>query len=286
MGQRLVPARFWPRNRTRSCEGPPPQGFGDRRHDRVIAFAIPVVAHLFEEIAPLLPPNDRDGIGVGGHAILAVTGRAELRLGLDVVGSRRRAEQQPQDQSQHRKALGNRRVPMALLLPTCVRTVPTLHEYPEIGTSEQSDRKGAQRVPLPANKSRRKARIGLESPPSRVTDAAPAACPWNQSPVEASFKSANVHRMETMRSKLMLTVTASAAALLFTLKGQPVLAQDEPAILAPSALKLKEIWKGRRHCGTARFNRPGERDNGRARTLRLSAESARSQANTQSLSAR
>ena len=33
-----------------------------------------------------------------------------------------------------------------------------------------------------------------------------------------------------MRSKLMLTVTASAAALLFTLKGQPVWAQDEPAL--------------------------------------------------------
>src|SRR6516162_9702594 len=65
------------------------KAFGDGRHDRVVAFAIPVVAHLLEEIAPLLPPDDRDGFGVGGLAILAVTGCAELRRGLDVIGGMR-----------------------------------------------------------------------------------------------------------------------------------------------------------------------------------------------------
>src|SRR5215475_1457576 len=42
------------------------KAFGDGRHDRVVAFAIPVVTHLLEEIAPLLPPYDRDGFsGIG-----------------------------------------------------------------------------------------------------------------------------------------------------------------------------------------------------------------------------
>src|SRR5262249_35296749 len=66
------------------------RAFGDGRHDRVVAFAIPVVAHLLEEIARLLPPDDRDGFGVGGHAVLTVTGCAELRRGLDVIGGMRR----------------------------------------------------------------------------------------------------------------------------------------------------------------------------------------------------
>src|SRR5436190_1586570 len=62
------------------------EAFGDGGHDRVVALAIPVVAHLFEKIAPLLPPDDRDSVGIGGHTILAVTGCTELSLGLDVVG--------------------------------------------------------------------------------------------------------------------------------------------------------------------------------------------------------
>ena len=36
--------------------------------------------------------------------------------------------------------------------------------------------------------------------------------------------------MKTMRSKLMLTLTVSAAALLLALANQPVWAQDEPAL--------------------------------------------------------
>src|SRR5437764_13791102 len=62
------------------------KALGDGGHDRVVALAIPVVAHLFEKIAPLLPPDDRDSLGVGGHTILAVTGCTALSLGIVVVG--------------------------------------------------------------------------------------------------------------------------------------------------------------------------------------------------------
>ena len=42
------------------------KGFGDGRHNRVVAFAIPVVAHLLEKIAPLLPPDDGTVLGSEG----------------------------------------------------------------------------------------------------------------------------------------------------------------------------------------------------------------------------
>src|SRR5262245_24628084 len=66
------------------------EALGDRRHDGIVALAVPVVAHLLEEIAPLLPPDDRNGLRVGRHAILAVAGGAELHLGLDIIGGVRR----------------------------------------------------------------------------------------------------------------------------------------------------------------------------------------------------
>src|SRR6516162_4921957 len=130
------------------------------------------------------------------------------------------------------RSVGNRRVRMALLLPAVSangagfarvsrdwipRAIPT-----------------RKRALLPANHSGRKARIGLVSPHQPE-----ARCPYpivqginrDSGKVEHSSPSQTTFiGMETMRSKLMLTLTVSAAALLLALANQPVWAQDEPAL--------------------------------------------------------
>ena len=64
------------------------EGLGDRRHDRAVTLTVPVITQLFQEIGSILAPDDRDEIGVGRNASLAVTGVARLGLGVDVLGAR------------------------------------------------------------------------------------------------------------------------------------------------------------------------------------------------------
>ena len=67
------------------------QVLGDGRHDRAVALAVPEVAQLLHEVALLLAPDDRNGLGVGRNAFVAVACRTELRLRLDLIrGMRRR----------------------------------------------------------------------------------------------------------------------------------------------------------------------------------------------------
>src|SRR5262249_9253104 len=119
------------------------KAFGDGRHDRVVAFAIPVVAHLLEKIAPLLPPDNRDGFGVGGHAVLAVTGCAELGRGLDVIGGMAI----PARRIPAPRSVGNRRVRMALLLPAVSTNGVGFTRVSRDGIPEQSR---PARAPPPA----------------------------------------------------------------------------------------------------------------------------------------
>src|SRR5215472_13948504 len=138
------------------------KAFGDWRHDRVVAFAIPVVAHLLEEIAPLLPPDDRDGFGVGGHAILAVTGCAELRRGLDVICGMRRHGNNPKTNPSAEKR--RKQTCAHGVTPSC-RVCERCRVYASIQRWDPQSNPPPARAPLlPANQSGRKARIGLVSP--------------------------------------------------------------------------------------------------------------------------
>ena len=62
------------------------EGLGHGRHDRVVAVAGAVVVQLLDQEVLLLAPDDRNGLRIAGHAVLAVTRAADLHLGLDVVG--------------------------------------------------------------------------------------------------------------------------------------------------------------------------------------------------------
>src|SRR5262249_20603059 len=60
------------------------QGLGDGPHDRVLARAGAVIHQLLVDVILPLPPDDRVGLRVGGHAVLAVADAADLHLGPDV----------------------------------------------------------------------------------------------------------------------------------------------------------------------------------------------------------
>src|SRR2546423_10495688 len=67
------------------------QALGDGCHDRARALAVPEIAQLLHEVALLLAPDGRNGLGVGGNAVLPMARRAELRFRLDLIrGMRRR----------------------------------------------------------------------------------------------------------------------------------------------------------------------------------------------------
>src|SRR6516165_3580928 len=207
------------------------KAFGDRRHDRVVAFAIPVVAHLLEEIARLLPPDDRDGFGVGGHAVLTVTGCAELRRGLDVTtGMRRHGINRKTNPSAEKR----RKQTCAHGVTTSSRVCERCRVYASIQRLDPQSNPGSQGCPscLRTNRGGRR-ELACITPPTRVT--MPPSRLSRESiaiPVKSSIQVSQTTfiGMETMRSKLMLTLTASAAALLLALANQPVWAQEEPAL--------------------------------------------------------
>src|SRR5262245_41192539 len=65
---------------------------GERRHDDARALAVSKIAKLLHEIALLLTPDDRNGLGVDGNALVPMTRRTKLRLGLDVIRGVRRCD--------------------------------------------------------------------------------------------------------------------------------------------------------------------------------------------------
>src|SRR5262245_13531421 len=154
------------------------KAFGDWRHDRVVAFAIPVVAHLLEEIARLLPPDDRDGFGVRGHAILAVTGCAELRRGLDVICGMRRHGNNPKTNPCAEKRRKQRCAHG--VTPSC-RVCERCRVYASIQRWDPQSNPGPQGRPscLRTNRGERR-ELGLYHPTNQSHDAL-TNCPWNQS---------------------------------------------------------------------------------------------------------
>src|SRR5436305_8246700 len=152
---------------------------GDGRHDRVVALAIPVIAHLLEQIAPLLAPDDRDGFGVGGHAILSMTGCAELRRGLDVVGGTRwhgnDSNTNPSTKKRGKQTCAHGIIPSCRVCERCWVCM----SIPRWKPKSNPARKGE---PLMAgNKLQRKAGMGLVSPHQPESPWPSADRPWNPS---------------------------------------------------------------------------------------------------------
>src|SRR6266436_8857159 len=81
------------------------QALGDRRHDGALALAVPKVAQLLHEVAPLLTPDDRNGLGIGGNAFVAMARRTGLRLRLDLIRRmhRRDGDRKANPQSANRR---------------------------------------------------------------------------------------------------------------------------------------------------------------------------------------
>ena len=77
-------------------------GLGERRHDVVLARAALVVAQLQIGVAQVLAPDYRRGLLLR-DAVLAVAGRAELRLVLDRLRARRRRHRNRQKRGHERK---------------------------------------------------------------------------------------------------------------------------------------------------------------------------------------
>src|SRR5262249_15132021 len=141
------------------------KAFGEGSHDRVLALAVAVIAHLFEQVGPLLPPDDRDGFRVGGHAVLAVTGRAELRRRLDGGGMRRQRnerETNPGAEKRRRQTCAHDLTPS--LPANGARFCLSIQRW------KPQSNPGRQRRPrMPANKLRRRAGMALCHPTTRVT---------------------------------------------------------------------------------------------------------------------
>src|SRR5262249_26503303 len=129
------------------------------------------------------------------------------------------------------RSVGNRRVHMALLLPAVSANGAGFTRVSRDGISRAIPaRKGAPPACEP---------IGTKGENwACITPPPESRCPSQLSmesiaiPVKSSMQVSQITfvGMKTMRSKLMLTLTASAAALLLALANQPVWAQEEPAL--------------------------------------------------------
>src|SRR5262249_30362219 len=130
------------------------------------------------------------------------------------------------------RSVGNRRVRMALLLPAVSANGAGFTRVSRGGIPRAIPRPQGRPSCLQTNRGERR-ELGLYHPTNQSHDA-PSQLSMESIaiPVKSSIQGQpnNVHRDETMRSKLMLTLTACAAALLLALANQPVWAQEEPAL--------------------------------------------------------